>query len=158
MASADLYTAFHDRAFFTLKTFKVLLICVVISITKNETEINDLYGPREIRILKALKGHENIKILYLGHNRIGPAAGRELGIWLKACNTIELLDLSHNRLGELIQYPTSICRERVQSAARDIFQGMRKNKSLQTLYLPCITNILYHDSSLCQGFLTNVKV
>ena len=33
MASADLYTAFHDRAFFTLKTFKVLLICVVISIT-----------------------------------------------------------------------------------------------------------------------------
>jgi Ran GTPase-activating protein (RanGAP) involved in mRNA processing and transport len=88
-----------------------------------------------IRILKALKGHENIKILYLGHNRIGPAAGRELGIWLKACNTIELLDLSHNRLGELIQYPTSICRERVQSAARDIFQGMRKNKSLQTLDL-----------------------
>ncbi len=88
-----------------------------------------------IRMCKAMKGHQNIKVLNLGHNRIGPAAGRELGVLLKQCNSIEVLDLSYNRLGELIQYPTKICRQRVLSAARDIFQGLRKNRSIQILDL-----------------------
>jgi len=88
-----------------------------------------------IRMCKAMKGHQNIKVLVMSHNRVGPAAGRELGIWLQACNTLEVLDLSYNRLGELVQYPTPICRQRVASAARDLFGGMKRNRGLQILNL-----------------------
>jgi len=88
-----------------------------------------------IRMCKAMKGHKNLKVLNLSHCRVGPAAGRELGIWLKSCTTLEMLDLSYNRLGELVQYPTSIQRQRVLSAARDIFGGLRRNRTLQVLNL-----------------------
>ena len=38
-------------------------------------------------------------------------------------------------MGELVQYRTLYCRDRVKSAARDIFQGLRKNNRLQILDL-----------------------
>ncbi len=38
-------------------------------------------------------------------------------------------------MGELVQYRTLYCRDRVKSAARDIFQGIRKNHHLQILDL-----------------------
>ena len=88
-----------------------------------------------IRLCKAMKGHEHLKVLYMQHNRIGPAVGREMGVWLKNCQSIEVLDMSANRMGELIQYPTSIERQRIKSAVRDIMQGVRNNRSLQMLDL-----------------------
>ena len=88
-----------------------------------------------IRMCKAMKGHEHLKVLYMQHNRIGPAVGREMGVWLKNCQSIEVLDMSHNRMGELIQYPTTIERQKIKSAVRDIMQGVRHNKSLQMLDL-----------------------
>ena len=88
-----------------------------------------------IRMCKAMKGHENIAVMLLHHNRIGPAAGRELGVLLKFNNSLRVLDLSHNRMGELIRFSTLLCRERIHSAARDIFQGLRGNKSLESLDL-----------------------
>ena len=59
MASADLYTAFHDRAFFTLKTFKVLLICVVISITNlahAEYKLTSLSPANDMNVANAILG------------------------------------------------------------------------------------------------------
>lgn len=88
-----------------------------------------------IRMCKAMKGHENIAVMLLHHNRIGPAAGRELGVLLKFNSSLRLLDLSHNRMGELVRFSTLLCRERVHTAARDIFQGLRGNLSVESLDL-----------------------
>jgi len=87
------------------------------------------------RMCKAMKGHENIKTLLLNHNRIGPSCARELGILMKQNDSIRVLDLSNNRLGELVRYTSLFCRERIQSAARDFFQGLRHNKALMSLNL-----------------------
>lgn len=88
-----------------------------------------------IRLCKAMKGHGNIAVMNLNHNRIGPAAGREIGILLKNNDSLRVMDFSHNRMGELVRFPTLLCRERIASAARDIFQGLRANTSVEVLDL-----------------------
>ena len=84
---------------------------------------------------QAMRGHRSLQIFHIDHNRIGPAAGREIGIFLKETHSIRVLTASHNRMGELVQYRTLYCRDRVKSAARDIFQGLKKNHRLQILDL-----------------------
>ncbi len=100
-----------------------------------------------IRMCQAMKGHHSIKVFHIDHNRIGPAAGREMGIFFKECHHIEVFTASHNRLGELVQYRTLYCRDRIKSAARDIFQGLRKNHHLQILDLSY--NLLGPDLADC---------
>lgn len=85
------------------------------------------------RMVKLLKGHANIRVFRADHNRIGPAAGKTIGVWLKHTKTLQVLSLSHNRMGDLDRYATLLVRERIPSAARDIFFGLRSNKSLQSL-------------------------
>ena len=87
------------------------------------------------RISKILKTHESIMTLNMKYNRIGPIAGRELGILLKNSKTLVNLDLSYNRLGEMIRYPTLHQQEVIPSAAKDICVGLKSNKSLQILNL-----------------------
>jgi Ran GTPase-activating protein (RanGAP) involved in mRNA processing and transport len=87
------------------------------------------------RMLKVLKGHASISTMILDHNRIGPSAGKYIGMYLKQCKTLKILNLSHNRMGELDRYLTLYARERVSSAARDIFWGVKYNTNLHMLDL-----------------------
>jgi Ran GTPase-activating protein (RanGAP) involved in mRNA processing and transport len=73
--------------------------------------------------------------MILDHNRIGPSAGKFIGMYLKQCKTLKILNLARNRLGELDRYMTLFARERVSSAARDIFWGLKYNTNLQMLDL-----------------------
>ena len=71
-------------------------------------------------------------MLKLDHNRIGPGAGKDIGLLKKS---LKILTISHNRMGDFIRYPTLFQRQRIFSAARDIFAGVRYNKTLQMLDL-----------------------
>lgn len=87
------------------------------------------------RLLKVMKGHASISTLLLDHNRIGPSAGKFIGMFLKQCKTLKILNLAHNRMGELTRYMAPISRERVYSASRDIFWGVKYNQNLHMLDL-----------------------
>jgi len=87
------------------------------------------------RILKVMKGHASISTIIADHNRIGPSAGKYIGMFLKQCKTLKILNLGHNRMGDLTRYMSPISRERVSSAARDIFWGVKNNHNLHVLDL-----------------------
>jgi len=78
-----------------------------------------------------MKTSRFMRTLLLAHNRIGPACGPALRALLKNTKSLKVLSLSHNRLGELVRYPNKLQRDRVRSAASDIFVGLRQNKSLE---------------------------
>lgn len=103
-----------------------------------------------IRICKGLKLHDNIACLDMSHNRIGPVAGKDIGIFLKQTKSLKSLSLAHNRLGEtlsplfirnsyvfvlgeIIRYPTYTRKESMQSAMKEMCVGLKYNKSLQAL-------------------------
>lgn len=85
------------------------------------------------RMAKLLKEHESIATFIVNHNRIGPACGKEIGVLLKVTKTLKVLEMSHNRMGELVRFPTLYSREKIPSSVRDIFMGLRGNKTLQQL-------------------------
>ncbi len=77
-----------------------------------------------------------IKTIIANHNRIGPTCGDCIAQLLRSSKSIKVLDISYNRLGELIRYSTLVARERVPSAAKEIFYfGLKNNISLQLLDL-----------------------
>jgi Ran GTPase-activating protein (RanGAP) involved in mRNA processing and transport len=86
-------------------------------------------------LCSCMKEHPSIKTFRVDHNRIGPACGRDVALWLNRSTSIETLSMSHNRMGDLIRYPNMMTRERVLSAAPDIFLGVKRNKSLISLDL-----------------------
>ncbi len=67
--------------------------------------------------------------------QIGPACGRDIGVWLKAVPSLKVLSMAHNRMGEIIRFPTLYSREKIESAVHDIFLGVRYNRSLEILDL-----------------------
>jgi Ran GTPase-activating protein (RanGAP) involved in mRNA processing and transport len=86
-------------------------------------------------LCSCMKEHASIKTFRIDHNRVGPACGRDVALWLNRSTTIETLSMSHNRMGDLVRYPNMMTRERVLSAAPDIFLGVKRNKSLISLDL-----------------------
>lgn len=85
------------------------------------------------RLAQVLKSHESILTVRMDSNRLGPGCGKSIGIMLKMNKTIKVLTMSSNHLGKVIRYPTSIQRQLIPSAARDMFTGLRSNLSLQQL-------------------------
>lgn len=54
---------------------------------------------------------------------------------MKHSKTLKVLNLSYNQLGDLVRYPTPVRKESIESATKDICNGLKSNKSLQSLDL-----------------------
>jgi len=72
---------------------------------------------------RALRENKNLASFRIDHNIIGPACGKDVGMLLKN-SSIKVLSMSYNRLGEIVRYPTLYSREKIKSAAHDIFLGV----------------------------------
>ena len=87
------------------------------------------------RMFKLLCDHRNLATFNASHNRAGPGCSLNILKLFKATTSIKCFDMSYNRMGELVRYPTINCKEFMRSAARDIFMGLRENKTLVSLNL-----------------------
>jgi Ran GTPase-activating protein (RanGAP) involved in mRNA processing and transport len=100
-----------------------------------DVSYNRIGGRGMSRIAQALRDHPHIRTFKIDHNIIGPAAGKNVGVWIKKTRSLRVLSMSHNRMGEIVRFPTIYSREKILSAVHDIFAGVKSNKSLEILDL-----------------------